>query len=240
MKIRLDELLVRKKLATTRSQAKQLVEEGSVTYQNRIIQKPGFLVEETASVKMTAQSNYVGRGAKKLEAAIQQFQINLKNKVIADVGASTGGFTDYLLQNGAKKIYAIDVGSGQLAEKLRQDPRVVNMEGTNIRNLETLPETPELAVIDLSFISLRLVLKNVAALLKPDAQIIALIKPQFEAGPKVVGKDGVIKDPEKVQEVLTNFLKWCEKEGFKVHQTIDSPITGKQGNKEFLALISFS
>lgn len=240
MKIRLDALLVHQKLAETKSKAKQLIEEGSVIYQNRVILKPGFLVTENASVKITTKSNYVGRGAKKLEAAIQQFKIDPQNKVVADMGACTGGFTDYLLQNGAKKVYAIDVGSNQLAEKLKNDPRVVNMENTNIRYLKELPEKPDLAVVDLSFISLKLVLENIAALLKSNAQIIALIKPQFEAGPKAVGKDGVLKDPEKVQEVLKNFLAWCKKENFEIHQITDSPITGKEGNKEFLALITFS
>lgn len=237
MKLRLDELLVRRKLALSKSQAKQLIEDGKVLYNGNQLKKPGYPVDEEAEIQVTAREQYVSRGAYKLEAAIRQFHINPKDKVVADVGASTGGFSDYLLQNGAKKIYAIDVGTGQLHQKIKENPKVTNMEGINIRELIDLPEKVDFAVVDLSYISLRLTLKNIANLLKADGQVIALIKPQFEAGPKVVGKDGVIKDPEIVKQVLQSFTEWCENEKFQIKKIIDSPISGKEGNKEFLALI---
>lgn len=239
MKLRLDELLVRKKLALSKSQAKQLIEDGKVIYNDKIIKKSGYPVDEEADVEVTAKDQYVSRGAYKLEAAIKQFKVDPKGKVVADVGASTGGFSDYLLQHGATKIYAIDVGKDQLHPLVKENPKVTNMEGVNIRNSINLPEKVDLAVVDLSYISLRLTLKNIAALLKEDGQIIALIKPQFEAGPKIVGKDGVIKDPEIVRQILKDFLEWSEKENFKVEKVIDSPITGKEGNKESLALITY-
>jgi len=179
---------------------------------------------------------YVSRGAYKLEAAIQAFKIDPKGKIVADVGASTGGFSDYLLQHAAEKIYCIDVGTDQLHPKLKSDPRIVNIEKTNIRTLVELPEKTDFAVVDLSYISLRLALPNIAKLTK--GPIIALIKPQFEAGPGVVGSDGVIKDPLLIKKIIEEFKNWCTENSFKIEKIIPSPITGKVGNQESLALIS--
>jgi len=238
MKLRLDELLVRKKLTSSKSQAKQLIESGKTLYNGKVISKAGYPVDENSDIQITTQEQYVSRGAYKLEGAIKHFQIDPKDKIIADVGASTGGFSDYLLQNGAKRIYAIDVGKDQLHPTIKNNPKVTNLEGINIRNPLNLPEKVDLAVVDLSYISLRLTLKNIAALLKESGKIIALIKPQFEAGPNIVGKDGVIKDPMIVEKIVIDLVEWCEKNGFEIQEIIQSPITGKVGNVEFLGLIS--
>lgn len=233
MKIRADELLVKQGLAQTRSQAKLLIKEGKVAN----ISKPSQLVKEEERLSISPGEIYVSRGAYKLKAAIEKFEINPTGKTVADIGASTGGFTDFLLQNGATKIYAIDVGTSQLATKLQTDPRVNNIESTNIRDLTELPEKVDLAVTDLSYISLRLALPNIAKLINPNAPIIALLKPQFEAGKDRVPKDGVIKDPETLTEVIEEFRTWCANNNFIIEKLIPSPITGKKGNKEFLALI---
>lgn len=237
MKLRLDELLVRNKLLSTRSKAKQLILAGHVLIRGEICRKPGQLFDEDTQVTLLEEDKYVSRGALKLERAIQHFQINPADLIVADIGASTGGFTDYLLQHGSQKVYAIDVGHSQLAPKLLADYRVVNMEGINIRNGVTLKEKVDLAVVDLSYISLRLTLPSIASLLKPTGLIIALVKPQFEAGPKAVGKDGVIRDPEIVKQTLSALKEWCEENRLPVKKMIPSPIEGKQGNREFLALI---
>lgn len=240
MKIRLDELLVKKKLTTTRSKAKQLINAGHVLVNNIPCLKPGQLFEDVdhGTISLAQEDKYVSRGALKLERAIQNFKINPTGFIIADIGASTGGFTDYLLQHGASKIYAIDVGHNQLAPKLLADKRVVNMEGVNIRNGIKLEEKADLAVVDLSYISLRLTLPEIAKLLAPSGHIIALIKPQFESGPKVVGKDGVIKALEIVNKIVEELKIWCQENSLPITKIIPSPIQGKQGNHEFLALIS--
>lgn len=235
MKLRIDELLVLKKLAPTRSQAKQLIMNGEVEYNGLKVTKPGQLVIEQGELKVGQTLQYVSRGAYKLEAAIKAFEIDPKAKIIADVGASTGGFTDYLLQHGASKIYCIDVGHEQLHHKLKNDPRVINIEKTNIRHPLELPEKTDLAVVDLSYISLRLTLQNIAKL--TNGPIIALIKPQFEAGPGIVGSDGVIKDPAQIKIIIQEFKDWCSENGLKIEKIIPSPITGKVGNQESLALI---
>ncbi len=235
MKLRIDELLVLKKLAATRSQAKQLIKNGEVIYKGLKVSKPGQMVIEEGELKVGQTLKYVSRGAYKLEAAIQAFNINIKGKIVADIGASTGGFTDYLLQHGAAKVYCIDVGHKQLHSKLRNDPRVINIEKTNIRYPLDLPEKTDFAVVDLSYISLRLTLPNIAMLTK--GPIITLIKPQFEAGPGIVGSDGVIKDASKIKSIIKNFKNWCTENGLKIRKIIPSPITGKVGNQESLALI---
>ncbi len=237
MKLRLDELLMKNKLASTRSKAKQLIIAGKVVIHGKTCLKPGQLFDDTESVSLIEIDKYVSRGALKLEKAMLNFQIDPKGYTVADIGASTGGFTDYLLQNGAVKVYAIDVGHGQLDPKLLSDKRVINIEGVNIRNGIELPEKVDLAVVDLSYISLRLTLAQIAKLLKPSAKIIALIKPQFEAGPKAVGKDGVIKDPEIVKKTIADLKEWCAKNSLPIKKLTPSPIQGKQGNVECLALI---
>jgi len=237
MKKRIDELLVSKKIATNKSKAKLLIKDGFVEYNGIKVKKAGQIVNDTGILKILKHDNYVGRGAKKIKEAIIKFNIDVSDYVIADVGASTGGFTDYLLQNSAKKVYAIDVGHGQLAEKLKNDKRVINLEGTNIKDLKDLGELMDLCVVDLSYISLTKTLHSISNLLKENGIIIALLKPQFEAGPNKVSKKGVIKDEETLIEILNNFEKWCQENNFTLLKRIDSPIKGKEGNKEFLVLL---
>jgi 23S rRNA (cytidine1920-2'-O)/16S rRNA (cytidine1409-2'-O)-methyltransferase len=234
MRYRLDELLVRKGLCETRSQAQLLIKEGKVLTVNGIAQKPGQKLSETAKIVISTKDQYVSRGAYKIKTAIEGFNINLKDKIIVDVGSSTGGFTDYVLQNNAKKVYAIDVGHGQLAKKLKEDKRVVNMEGVDIRNVKSLPEKADILVADLSYISLKLVLKNMSELVKDKGKMICLFKPQFEAGKGAVPKDGVIKDEIFRGKILQNFLSWCEKEGYSKPRIVQSQIKGGDGNIEYL------
>jgi 23S rRNA (cytidine1920-2'-O)/16S rRNA (cytidine1409-2'-O)-methyltransferase len=230
-KLRIDELLVQKGFAPTKSQAKSMILQGLVFYNSQPVKKAGQMVNTEGELKVTEINKYVSRGAKKIEGAIKEFEIDIKNKIIADVGASTGGFTDYLLQNGASKVYAIDVGRDQLAEKLKHDPRVINLENTNIKDLDSLPESADLAVADLSYISLRKVLPSIFKL-APEA--IVLLKPQFECGPGVVNKQGIIIDPEIQEQTINDFENWCNEKGYKIKAKTKSPITGKVGNQEWL------
>jgi len=238
MKLRLDQILSDRKLCQSRSQAALLIKEGKVKIKDRQILRPGAKFDKNVELEIKSTEQYVGRGAKKIKAAIQKFAIDPKGLIIADVGASTGGFTDYLLQHGALKSYCIDVGHDQLAQKLKKDPRVVNLEGTNIRNLERLPEKADLAVVDLAYISLRKVLKVVFRLLKPYGKVIVLFKPQFECGPGVVNSQGVITNDQIRQQVLADFLDWCSQEKYTVVDKIESPITGQNGNQEYLLLLT--
>jgi len=230
---RLDRELVERKLAPTRSQAQWLIRAGLVALNGRVESKPGRRVASTDSITLLGQLRYVSRGGIKLEYALEVLALDPSGLIVADVGASTGGFTDCLLQHGAARVYAIDVGHGQLAEKLRHDPQVVNMESTNARHLKSLPEPIDLATIDLSFISLRLVVPQVRRWLKPDGDIVALIKPQFEAGPRRVGKGGVIREPAVHQAVLEELLSWGIGQGLMTVNTTPSPIPGGDGNREF-------
>jgi len=236
MKERIDKILADKKLVSSRSQAKTLIEKGDVFVGNICIKKAGELIDIDSEIEIRSPL-YVGRGAFKLEKALLEFKINPKDLVCLDVGASTGGFTEVLLINGAKKVYAIDVGSDQLAQKLRDDSRVINLEKTNIRDLKTLPEEADLAVMDLSFISITKVFPYVKNLLKKNGVLIVLIKPQFEVGKNDLPKDGVIKDLELRQKVLNETLNSAKENGFQVLQQIDSPIEGKSGNVEYLACL---
>lgn len=234
MKDRLDKIITEKGLVATRSQAKSLIENGDVTVNGKVSLKPGEIFDSESEIQVNSPL-YVGRGALKLEEALKHFKIPVTGKIFLDVGASTGGFTEVLLNNGAIKVYAIDVGHDQLAAKIKNDPRVINMEGTNVRHLTTLPELADAAVMDLSFISITKVLDAVKLLLKPNGDLIALIKPQFEAGTDRLPKDGVIKDQKVQMAVLKEVLTFAKTSGWIHHQTIDSPIEGKSGNKEFLA-----
>lgn len=238
MKHRLDELLVLHKLCSSRSQAKQHIESGCVFIDNIKITKPGKSFADDIHIEIKNAHQYVGRGALKLEKALEEFQINTHNIIAADIGASTGGFTDCLLQKGAQKVFAIDVGYNQLAEKLKNNQRVVNIEKTNIRDGVNLSEKVDLCVVDLSFISLTKVLDKIAELVKPNGHIITLFKPQFEAGPGVVDKHGIIKDESLHNKILDTFLSWCNEHNFYVEKHINSPIVGGDGNKEFLLLIT--
>lgn len=237
MKERADKVLADKGLVSTRSQAKSLIENGDVTVNGVTIRKAGDLIDPNSKIEIKAQL-FVGRGAFKLVKALDAFMIDPSGKICLDVGASTGGFTEVLLNHGASKVYAIDVGHDQLAAKLRTDARVINLEGTNIKDLATLPDVADLAVMDLSFISITKVLDAVKNLLKPRAVLVALVKPQFEAGRERLPKDGVIKDSKVQSAVLNEVISFASLNGWIHHGTIDSPIEGKSGNKEFLCLFS--
>ena len=237
-KIRLDQLVFDKGLAESRERAKAYIMAGSVYVNGQKETKPGTSVAEDAAVEMRGETlPYVSRGGWKLEKALRVFPIDVKDAVCIDCGASTGGFTDVLLQSGAAKVYAVDVGYGQLAWSLRTDPRVVCMERTNIRYVthEQIPEEMDVAVADLSFISLRLILGAVGALLKPEGEMVCLVKPQFEAGKDKVGKKGVVRDPAVHAEVLLEFLRYAPECGFGVRGLDFSPIRGPEGNIEYLA-----
>ena len=237
-KQRLDQLLVDKGLAQSRERAKITIMEGSVFVDGQRVDKPGTAVDPEKSVEVRGeQLAWVSRGGKKLEKALKVFPVDPAGCLCIDCGASTGGFTDVLLQNGAKKVYAVDVGYGQLAWKLRTDERVVNLERTNLRYVtrELIPETLDLAVMDVSFISIRLVLPAVRELLKPDGEVICLIKPQFEAGREHVGKKGVVRDSAVHLAVLESFVAFFPEAGFTLMGLDFSPIRGPEGNIEYLA-----
>jgi 23S rRNA (cytidine1920-2'-O)/16S rRNA (cytidine1409-2'-O)-methyltransferase len=235
-KKRLDVLLVERGLADSRSLAQRLVMAGQVRIDGQVALKPGSLVSGSVGLAVDLGPPYVSRGGEKLAAALDQFAINPQDKVCADLGASTGGFTDCLLQRGARKVYAIDVGKGILHWKLRQDNRVVVMEETNARYLEALPEPLDLVTIDASFISLKLLLPVALGWLGAGGQVIALIKPQFEAGRAVVGRgDGVVRDPAVHAQVLQEVLSFASQSGFSIAGLLRSPLLGPKGNTEFLA-----
>jgi len=237
-KLRLDVLLVQKGMVESREKAKALIMAGKVFQENMRLDKPGMPVNDDLNIIIKGELHpYVSRGGLKLAKAIDVFQMDLKGKVIADIGASTGGFTDCALQNGAKKVYAIDVGYGQLDWRLRSDERVECLERTNARflNEQSLPEKVDMVVCDVSFISLTKLFTAIMAILKPEGDTLILIKPQFEAGPENVGKNGVVRDPQIHQQVLESVLQEAEKYLFTVRGLNYSPIRGPEGNIEFLA-----
>lgn len=238
-KVRLDVLLTQRGLAESRSRAQALIMSGQVKVDGRPARKPGQMVSVDAVIEVEAPLRYVSRGGLKLEAALDAFQIRPEGWVCADVGASTGGFTDCLLQRGAARVYAIDVGYGQLAWSLRQDERVVVLERTNARYLTELPggERVDLATVDASFISLQLLLPTIRGWLKPGGIVIPLIKPQFEAGRDQVGRGGVVRAPEVHRQVLKGVLTFGAEIGLHPHGLIPSPIRGPAGNVEFLACL---
>ena len=236
-KERLDVLLVKRGLAETREKAKTTLMAGLVLVHGQKIDKAGTMVKEDAELRVLGDAlPYVSRGGLKLEKAMETFDISMEGKVAADIGASTGGFTDCALQRGAAKVFAIDVGYGQLAWKLRSDPRVVNMERTNIRYVrpEDIGELLDFASIDVAFISLTKVLEPAKALLKATGEIVALIKPQFEAGRGNVGKKGVVRDPEVHRSVIREVLAYSREIGFFPQGLTFSPIKGPEGNIEYL------
>ena len=234
-KERLDVLLHRRGLAESREVARRLIMAGEVTVDGQLVDKPGKRVAVDADVELQERRRYVSRGGQKLEAALGAFAVDVASLVAADVGASTGGFTDCLLQHGAAKVYAIDVGYGQLAWSLRQDHRVIVLERVNVRYLSALPEPVHLATVDVSFISLKLVLPAIVPLLVDQGQIISLIKPQFEAGRQQVGSGGVVRDHAVHRQVLTDIVRWATARGLAVSGLIPSPLRGPAGNVEFLA-----
>lgn len=236
-KIRLDQLIFEKGFAESREKAKALIMSGCVFLDGQRADKPGMSVSSDTEPEVHKKElAFVSRGGYKLDKAIRVFGIDPEGKHCIDCGASTGGFTDVLLQHGAEKVYAVDVGYGQLAWTLRNDPRVVNLERTNLRYVtkEQIPDLLDLAVCDVSFISLRLVMPAVALLLKPDAEIMCLIKPQFEAGRELVGKKGVVRDAAVHEQVIRTVLEFMPSIGFSVQGLDYSPITGPEGNIEFL------
>lgn len=237
MKERLDVLLVKKNLAESREKAKAVIMAGIVYVDDQKEDKAGSMFEETAKIEVRGSTlKYVSRGGLKLEKAMTHFGVTLDQKICMDVGASTGGFTDCMLQNGAVKVYSVDVGHGQLAWKLRNDPRVVCMEKTNIRYVtpEEIPDKIQFVSIDVSFISLTKVLRPVKALMEPDGQVVCLIKPQFEAGREKVGKKGVVRERSVHLEVIRMVAAFAGSIGFEALHLEFSPIKGPEGNIEYL------
>ncbi|MGD9075947.1 MAG: TlyA family RNA methyltransferase [Desulfobacteraceae bacterium] len=238
--MRLDLLMVQRGLAESREKAKAIIMAGLVEVEKRPVDKPGHPTPASATISLREPfPPYVSRGGQKLEAALDHFAVDVKGKVLLDVGASTGGFTDCLLQRGAEKVIAVDVGYGQLHWKIRQDPRVTVLERTNIRHLEPedVNEPIHGAAIDVSFISLRLVVPRVSELLLQDAFIVALIKPQFEVDKGQVGKGGVVRDPSLHQQVIERLGGFFEDIGWTVSGHIPSPLLGPKGNMEFLVYL---
>jgi 23S rRNA (cytidine1920-2'-O)/16S rRNA (cytidine1409-2'-O)-methyltransferase len=238
-KERLDVLLVEKGLYDSREKAKSAIMAGLVLVDGERVDKAGTKVKTEANIQIKGELHpYVSRGGLKLEKALRAFDVSLEGLVVMDIGASTGGFTDCALQNGARQVYSIDVGYGQLAWSLRNDPRVIVMERTNFRHLkpeDLRGDTPQVAVMDVSFISIRLLLPVIYNTLSEEGQLLTLIKPQFEAGRDRVGKNGIVRDPLVHQDVLRHVLGTAVAQGFQVQAVTFSPITGGDGNIEFLA-----
>ena len=240
MKERLDVLLVKKNLAESREKAKAIIMTGNVFVNDQREDKAGSTFKEDVTIEIKGNPmKYVSRGGYKLEKAVDLWQVPIRDKICMDVGSSTGGFTDCMLQNGASKVYAIDVGTNQLAWKLRQDERVVSMEKTNIRYVtpEDIADPIELFSVDVAFISLKKVLEPVKALLTPEGQGVCLVKPQFEAGREKVGKKGVVRDPKVHREVLEQIMQYVLSIGFEILELSFSPIKGPEGNIEYLLYI---
>lgn len=246
-KVRLDSLLADKGLAESRSQAQRIVMAGQVRVDGQLVIKPAMLIDQNAQLEIILGPPFVSRGGEKLRGALDHIGLDVRGLVCADVGASTGGFTDCLLQSGASKVYAIDVGQGILHWKLRQNPRVVVMERTNARYVERLPEVVNLVTVDAAFISLKILLPVIRGWFfgvneedKPAGQVLALVKPQFEAGKKVVARgSGVIRDPQIHQEVLQDVLSFAVGQGYSLQGLTRSPLRGPKGNAEFFAWLIY-
>jgi 23S rRNA (cytidine1920-2'-O)/16S rRNA (cytidine1409-2'-O)-methyltransferase len=233
-KVRLDALLLDRGFFASREQARAAVLAGEVTVNGNPSTKPGVSVPDDAAVEVASRPRFVSRGGEKLDHALNRFGIDVRGMVVADIGASTGGFTDCLLQRGAERVYAVDVGYGQINYRLRTDPRVVLLERTNVRHLAGLPEPVALAAVDVSFISLTKVLEPVRRLVRPQGDIVALIKPQFEARREEVGRGGVIRNRETQARVIGRVAAWATRNGLRVRGLAASPILGGEGNREFL------
>ena len=239
VKVRLDTLLIERGLVTTRQQAIGLILSGNILVDGIKIEKAGKAVPEDAEIVVKETLRYVGRGGLKLEEAIRSFNLNVKDKSAIDIGASTGGFTDCLLQHGAKKVYAVDVGYGQLHWRLRQDTRVINIEKTHILKLDwrLIQDPIDIATVDLSFISVTRIFPVLCEHLQQSATVIILVKPQFEVGKGEVGKGGIVRNMDKIQKAVDKVISHAVKAGFKVRGLINSPITGQKGNIEYLLYI---
>ncbi|MBN2655384.1 MAG: TlyA family RNA methyltransferase [Nitrospirae bacterium] len=243
MKERLDKVIVARGITESRERAAAMIMEGKVLINGMPATKAGMMVNDDVVIEMKGQDiPFVSRGGLKLEKALDEFSINVQTKTAMDVGASTGGFTDCLLQRGASKVYAIDVGYGQMDWKIRNDQRVILIERTNIRHIEgsKIPEKVDIAVIDVSFISLNKVLPRVIDFLKPEAEIVALVKPQFEVGKGEVGKGGIVRDDAKRLAVLESVKEFCIGLGLAYAGFTESPIAGQKGNREFLLYLKQS
>jgi 23S rRNA (cytidine1920-2'-O)/16S rRNA (cytidine1409-2'-O)-methyltransferase len=233
-------MLTVKGLAKSRQRARALIMAGKVWVNDQRVDKPGFLVSIGDALELKGEDiPYASRGGLKLEAALNNFKLNVIGSVCMDVGASSGGFTDCLLQHGALRVYAVDVGYGQLAWKLRQDPRVIVIERTNVRHMpaDAIPDSVDLVTIDVSFISLKIVVPAVTRFMKPDASILALIKPQFEVGKGQVGKGGVVKDPELHRQVIADLSGFFAAIKLKPEAVYPCPLLGPKGNREFFILL---
>jgi 23S rRNA (cytidine1920-2'-O)/16S rRNA (cytidine1409-2'-O)-methyltransferase len=237
-KVRLDVLLADRNLAPSREAARRLIMAGEVRVNGEVRDKPGMKVAQDVQIDVQETPRFVSRGGDKLAGALDAFPVVVQDRICADVGASTGGFTDCLLQHGAAKVYAIDVGYGQIDYRLRSDKRVVVIERTNARYVEALDEPVSLIVSDVSFISLRYLLPVLRGWLTPEADLILLVKPQFEAGKEYVGKGGVVKDPAVHRRVLEDVLGAAQREGYVVRGLAPSPLKGPAGNVEFLAWLA--
>ncbi len=239
---RVDLFLLEKGLVPSRQRARALIMAGKVRVDGQSVDKPGTLIDINADIRLDADLPFVSRGGLKLQEALLFLKIDLKHKICLDVGASTGGFTDCLLQNGARQVFAVDVGYGQLAWKLRQNPRVVTIERTNIRHMPitALPCPVDLVTIDVSFISLKIVVPAVMKFMKNTGFILALIKPQFEIGKGRVGKGGVVRDPEQHHEVITTLSDFFMASGLTPGPVVPSPVLGPKGNREFMIHLTFT
>lgn len=231
---RLDEILIKNGLAGNKKEAFLIITEGRVLVNGQKAISPAQLVATDAKIEVREGPRYVGRGAYKLEAAIREFSIDVKDKICADIGSATGGFTEVLLKHGARRVYAIDTARGKLVPKLREDSRVVVMEGTDIRNLEKLPEAANLVTIDVSLISLRNILPAVRRFLKSDGEVIALFKPQYETRDAKILRHGVVTDTVAREKLLNDFMDWAKNSGWEILGRIESPIRGGEGNVEYL------
>ena len=225
-------------MVESREKARAVILAGVVTSAGRRIEKPGSLIDEGTALELAAASRYVGRGGEKLEGAFTAFGISPEGMVAADIGSSTGGFTDCLLQHGARSVYAIDVGYGQLHYRLRIDPRVIVMERVNARYLESLPEPIDLVTIDVSFISLTKILPAVRGVLREGGHVLALLKPQFEGLREDVGRGGLVRDPLTHARIIGRFVDRATREGWRVAGPVTSPIRGQKGNREFFLLLT--
>ena len=239
-KKRIDIMLLEKGLAESRAKAQAMIMAGDVLADGKIVLKAGTLVNKDADVSVAEPPPFVSRGGLKLDYGLGYFGLDVRDAVVADIGASTGGFTDCLLKRGVRRVYAVDVGYGQLDYRLRQDPRVIVMDRVNARNTPDIREKLDMVVIDVSFISVEKIIPAVAGLLKEKGSIIVLVKPQFEAKRKEVGKGGIIRQPEIHARVLGRFVKWVTDNGYRLKGMVGSPIEGASGNREFLTWLKLT
>ena len=236
MSERIDKFMLQTGMVKSRSQASMLIRQGDVLCNGKVVTKTGMPVSESDRIEIKQRSLYVSRGAFKLLKAIEEFDLDFSGKIIADCGASTGGFTQISLQAGAQKVYAIDVGHDQLDSLLLNDSRVINIEGVNLKHSYELPEKVDFCVTDISFISITKVFPTIFSFLKDGGKVVALLKPQFEAGKERLGKGGIVK-PEYISQIKNEAQAWFRKNGFEIEKECESPVRGKEGNKEFLLLI---